>query len=144
MDFYVFIVICCFCFQGSNTSLSSIRQLREISSQGCIVAQNHLLSAYGKGHYGGLEEQQIVRSVRSFIQSSQPTNAHHVFNVQTALTSSMRWDLLPGIILTLTPTFIISWCTSCTCIHVQTNIFNKLALWTVCHNVSYDCPEGHS
>ncbi|XP_072044427.1 cyclin-F-like [Amphiura filiformis] len=82
----------------SSTSLSSIRQLREIASQGCMVAHNHLLGAYGKGHYGGLDEQQVMKAVRSFVQSSRPTNSHNVFNVQTALTSSMRYILIDWLV----------------------------------------------
>ena len=56
VDLYVCFVLT----QESSTSLTSIRQLREIASQGCIVVRIHLLGAYSKGHYGGLDEQHIV------------------------------------------------------------------------------------
>ena len=48
VDLYVCFVLT----QESSTSLTSIRQLREIASQGCMVARIHLLGAYSKGHGG--------------------------------------------------------------------------------------------
>ena len=87
--------------------LHSVRELRDIASLGDLDAQLALCRYYctsqystGKGQYasqdpcGQYSRLQAVQSVRSFIQSSTPSNAHLIFTYHPEITNTMRWDMV--------------------------------------------------
>ncbi|ESO84228.1 hypothetical protein LOTGIDRAFT_108005 [Lottia gigantea] len=80
------------------SELNSIRELRDISSMGCLDATLTLCDFYSHGKYGGIAQSRAASFMRETFQSSTPTGTHKIFRGSNNLSQAMRYILVDWLV----------------------------------------------
>ncbi|XP_050393058.2 cyclin-F isoform X1 [Patella vulgata] len=80
------------------TELTSIRELRDVTSMGCLDASLTLCDFYSRGIYGGIHRSQAAAYMKETFQSSVPSGTHKIFKSSTNLSQAMRYILVDWLV----------------------------------------------
>ncbi|XP_052068580.1 cyclin-F-like isoform X1 [Mytilus californianus] len=81
-----------------GTELTSIRELRDLTSLGYLEAKLTLCKYYAHGKYGGISQHQAAMFVKDLVQTTSPTNTQDCFQTSQELTQSMRYILVDWLV----------------------------------------------